>query len=298
MDGILIVDKPEGFTSFDVIAKLRGVLGERRLGHGGTLDPMATGVLPVFAGAATKAVDLLPDATKRYTVRVQIGARTDSGDRTGVIVETSAVRPSLEAVREAAASMLGRSGQVPPMVSAVRVNGKRLYELAREGKTVERAARPIEIFACEVSAFDAGAGAFTLDVACSKGTYIRTLAENLLAKCGALGHLTALRRTESAGFSLALSHTLDEIAAAAAAGETDALLLGVESAFASLPVVEPDGNLARLFLNGFRFEASRLPVAVAEGALVRVRRDGVFLGLGAAENGLFIKKKQFWFERL
>ena len=296
MDGILIVDKPEGFTSFDVIAKLRGILRERRLGHGGTLDPMATGVLPVFAGAATKAVDLLPDATKRYTARVQLGARTDTGDRTGETVETSAARPDPGAIRAAAASLIGKSEQVPPMVSAVRVNGKRLYELAREGKTVERAARPIEIFSCEASDFDVGAGRFTLDVACSKGTYIRTLAEDLAARCGALGHLAALRRTESAGYALPQAHTLDEIAAAAAGGGVERLLLGVETAFAALSAVELDGNLARLFLNGFRFGAARLPVPAAEKTLVRVRRAGVFLGLGAVEDGLFIKKKQFYFE--
>ena len=296
MNGILILDKPEGYTSFDVIAKLRGLLGERRLGHGGTLDPMATGVLPVFAGAATKAVDLLPNGRKRYCATVRLGVRTDTGDRTGSVVEWNDRRASLSALREAACGFLGAGEQIPPMVSAVRVDGKRLYELARAGKTVERKPRPIEIFSIGVSDYDGEAGTFCLEVECSKGTYVRTLAEDISARCGCLACLTALRRTMSAGFSLAQAHSLEQIGQAEEAGTLESLLLPVDSAFSAYEARKLDENLARLFLSGFAFEAPRVRGGLEPGQTVRVYRGGVFLGLGREEAGRFKKIKQFWFD--
>ena len=296
MNGILVVDKPAGFTSFDVIAKLRGILAQRRLGHGGTLDPLATGVLPVFIGTATKAVDLLPDCVKCYAARVQIGVRTDTGDAQGTVMERSDCRPTLEELTAAAAAMVGKGEQIPPMVSAVRVQGRRLYELAREGKTVDRAPRPIEIFSCTVSDLDLENSSFSLYVCCSKGTYVRTLAEDLLKKCGALGHLSALQRTRSAGFTLEQAHTLDQIQACVQQGKIQDWLLETETAFAGLRAVELSEPLDRLFLNGFRFEVQRLSVPIQQGERVRVRRGKDFLGLGQAVDGKFVKVKQFWFE--
>ena len=195
MNGILIVDKPQDFTSFDVVAKLRGILGERRLGHGGTLDPLATGVLPVFAGTATRAVDLLPRAAKRYTAHIRFGLRTDTGDLTGAVLAEDGRRPARAALEDAAASLLGAGEQIPPMYSAVRVQGKHLYELARAGKTVERAARPIEITRFDILDWDEGAGECTADIACSKGTYIRSLARDFGEALQSGAYLSALCRT-------------------------------------------------------------------------------------------------------
>ncbi|MEG2083411.1 MAG: tRNA pseudouridine(55) synthase TruB, partial [Oscillospiraceae bacterium] len=198
MNGIIIVDKPAGYTSFDVIAKLRGILGERRLGHGGTLDPMATGVLPVFAGNATKAVDFLPDETKRYTATVRLGILTDTGDITGTITEKSDKNCTLQELECALCSFVGAQKQVPPMYSAIKKDGKRLYELARKGKTVEREPRNIEITELRLVDFDESVREFAIDVLCSKGTYIRTLAEDIAASMGLVAALCALRRTMSA----------------------------------------------------------------------------------------------------
>ncbi len=304
MNGILIADKPAGFTSFDLIAKLRGVLQERRLGHGGTLDPMATGVLPVFVGTATKAADLLPNGRKRYIAQVRLGVKTDSGDCTGSPVAQDDRRVPLPALQAAAREFLGAGEQIPPMVSAVRVQGRRLYELARAGQTVARKARPIEIYSIGVSPA-AGEPAradglperFMLEVECSRGTYIRTLAEDIAARCGCLATLAGLRRTMSAGFTLAQAHPLEEIEAAAAAGRAESLLLPVDAAFAAHRALTLDEPLARLFLNGVRLAPERLPEAVHPGERVRVYRAGVFLGLGEAQDGGFKKIKQFWFEQ-
>jgi len=183
---------------------------------------------------------------------------------------------------------------VPPMYSALRVNGKRLYELAREGKTVERAARPITVYGLRLFDVNEGEGSFSLEVECSKGTYIRTLAEDICAAAGMLATLSALRRTVSCGFCEAQAHTIEEIQAAKDAGTLESLLLGTDTAFAAYPAIELSGNLLRLFLNGFAFEAHRLPQPVGEGETVRVYGDGEFIGLGTRKEGLFKKTKQFW----
>ncbi|MEG2259483.1 MAG: tRNA pseudouridine(55) synthase TruB, partial [Oscillospiraceae bacterium] len=193
MNGILIVDKPGGFTSFDVIAKLRGVLNERRIGHGGTLDPMATGVLPVFVGIATRAADLLPNEKKRYTATVRMGIRTDTADVTGRIIEQNDCVATRVQLESATRSLTGAISQIPPMYSAIQVDGKRLYDLARQGKTVERQARKIEIYKIEILDFNEFKREFTIDVICSKGTYIRTLAEDIASAAGCIAALSALR---------------------------------------------------------------------------------------------------------
>ena len=176
MQGILIVDKPMDWTSFDVVAKLRGVLGTRKLGHSGTLDPMATGVLPVFCGGASKAVDLQLDHTKAYRAVLKLGARTDTGDVTGTVLETAPVTAGEKELLEVLPQFVGAQMQTPPMYSAVKVGGQPLYKLAREGKTVERKARPIEIYSITYGGSPAE-NEYVLEVTCSKGTYIRTLLE-------------------------------------------------------------------------------------------------------------------------
>ena len=198
MQGILIVDKPMDWTSFDVVAKLRGVLGTRKLGHSGTLDPMATGVLPVFCGGASKAVDLQLDHDKSYRAVLRLGARTDTGDITGTVLETAPVTAGEAELLAVLPQFVGKQMQVPPMYSAVKINGQPLYKLAREGKTVERKARPIEIYSIEYGGSPAE-HEYVLNVKCSKGTYIRTLLEDIAAALGQKGTMSALRRVAGRG---------------------------------------------------------------------------------------------------
>jgi tRNA pseudouridine 55 synthase len=295
VNGIIIVDKPQDFTSFDVIAKLRGILGQRKLGHGGTLDPMATGVLPIFAGNATKAADLIPCNDKRYTAVVQLGFITDTGDITGTITKRDDKSASPEDIKKAAESFLGKISQTPPMYSAVKVDGKRLYKLAREGKTIERKSRMIEIFDVSVTDYDPEQARFTLDVYCSKGTYIRTLAEDIAAKTGCLATLLSLRRTMSAGFDETMALPLDEIAARAKAGSVEEIMVPVHQLFRSCPRIDLDPNLTRLFLGGFVFETSRTDRDIEPDITVAVFGGGVFLGLAKSDGLNFKKIKQFYF---
>ena len=291
MDGVFAVNKPEGFTSFDVIAKLRGILGQRRLGHSGTLDPMATGVLVVFAGTATKAVDLCPDDTKSYTARVQLGVSTDSGDRTGEVTARSDVRPTLAELNTAASRFIGEIQQIPPMVSAVKVNGQRLYDLARAGKTVERKPRTIYIDNIEIEDYDGDA--FTMHVDCRRGTYIRTLAEDIAAACGTCGHLAALTRTASGGFTLDDCCTLEQLQAAKGSDALASFVRPVDQVFRSLPSVTLSDRPARLFLNGMTLDPARLGLSLAPGDTVRVYEGDVFLGLGRQGDAGFKKTVQF-----
>lgn len=190
MQGILIVDKPTDWTSFDVIAKLRGILGTRKLGHSGTLDPMATGVLPVFCGGASKAVDLQLDHTKAYRAVLRLGQRTDTGDVTGTVLETAPVTAGEQELLAVLPQFLGHRMQTPPMYSAVKINGQPLYKLAREGKTVERKARPIEILDIRYEGSPAE-NEYALTVKCSKGTYIRVLLEEIAEAMGQKGTMSA-----------------------------------------------------------------------------------------------------------
>ena len=242
MQGIMIVDKPAGWTSFDVIAKLRGVLGTRKLGHSGTLDPMATGVLPVFFGGASKAVDLQLDHTKTYQAVLRLGSRTDTGDITGTVLESRPVTAGEQQLLEILPRFIGPQMQVPPMYSAVKIDGQPLYKLARQGVEVERKPRPIEIFSIAYGGSPAQ-DEYQLTVRCSKGTYIRTLLEQIAEAMGQLGTMSALRRTSAGLYTEADAHTLEQILAAKAEGPQalQALALPVESAFEPLPllVVEP-----------------------------------------------------------
>ena len=217
MQGILIVDKPMEWTSFDVIAKLRGILGTRKLGHSGTLDPMATGVLPVFCGGASKAVDLQLDHTKTYCARLRLGMQTDTGDITGTVLETAPVTAGEKELLAVLPRFLGPQMQTPPMYSAVKINGQPLYKLAREGVTVERKARPIEILDIRYGGSPVE-NEYVLTVRCSKGTYIRTLLEDIAAAMGQKGTMSALRRTTAGVYTEADAHTLEEIQAAKDAG--------------------------------------------------------------------------------
>ena len=290
MQGILVADKPAGWTSFDVVAKLRRVLGTRKLGHSGTLDPMATGVLPVFCGGASKAVDLQLDHDKTYRAALRLGCRTDTGDITGTVLESAPVTAGEAELVAALPRFVGPQMQTPPMYSAVKVNGQPLYKAARQGLTVERKARPIEVYGIEYGGSPA-AGEYVLTVRCSKGTYIRTLLEDIAASIGQLGAMSGLRRTRAGLFTEADAHSMEEIVAAGEKGPDAlaALLLPVERVFEPLPLLQVDGPTAARLYNGC--PTSRYPAA--EGRY-RVRDEaGQFLGLAKVAGGALRVEKLF-----
>lgn len=211
MDGIINVYKEKGYTSHDVVAKLRGILHQKKIGHTGTLDPDATGVLPVCLGRATKVCELLTDKKKTYLAVVRLGVQTDTQDLTGTIVEEKEVQVTGEQIRETAASFLGEYEQIPPMYSAVKVNGKRLYELARQGKEVERKARKVHIYTCDIREIDLASNEFSMEVTCSKGTYIRTLCQDIGEKLGCGAAMASLVRLQVDRFKLEDALTLERI---------------------------------------------------------------------------------------
>ena len=290
MQGILIVDKPMDWTSFDVVAKLRGVLGTRKLGHSGTLDPMATGVLPVFCGGASKAVDLQLDHTKAYRAVLKLGARTDTGDVTGTVLETAPVTAGEKELLEVLPQFVGSQMQTPPMYSAVKINGQPLYKMARQGIEVERKARPIEIFSLEYGGSPAE-NEYQLTVRCSKGTYIRVLLEDIAAAMGQKGTMSALRRVAAGVYTEADAHTLEEIQAAKNEGPAalEALMLPVESVFGSLPLLTVAPKVEQHLYNGC--PTSRYPAADGR---YRVRNEaGQFLGLANIVGGVLKVEKLF-----
>lgn len=290
MQGILIVDKPTDWTSFDVIAKLRGILGTRKLGHSGTLDPMATGVLPVFCGGASKAVDLQLDHTKAYRAVLKLGARTDTGDVTGTVLETAPVTAGEKELLEVLPQFVGSQMQTPPMYSAVKINGQPLYKMARQGIEVERKARPIEIFSLEYGGSPAE-NEYELTVRCSKGTYIRVLLEEIAAAMGQKGSMSALRRVAAGVYTEADAHTLEEIQAAKNEGPAalEALMLPVESVFGSLPLLTVAPKVEQHLYNGC--PTSRYPAADGR---YRVRNEaGQFLGLANIVGGVLKVEKLF-----
>ena len=214
MDGVIVIRKEKGFTSHDVVAKLRGILHMKKIGHTGTLDPDAEGVLPVALGKATRLVDMITDKEKTYEAVMRLGVITDTQDMSGTVLsQTTELSVTEEELCTVVSSFVGDYMQVPPMYSALKVNGKKLYELAREGKTVERKARPIEIYSITYGGSPAE-NEYVLEVTCSKGTYIRTLLEDIADALGQKGTMSALRRTCAGLYTEADAHTLEEILAA------------------------------------------------------------------------------------
>ena len=283
MNGIIILDKPQGFTSFDGVAVLRGLAHEKKIGHTGTLDPMATGVLPILLGRAAKALNFLPDTDKEYVASFRLGERRDTGDVTGEVVEQSPAPVALEALEAALPRFRGKILQVPPMYSAVSVGGKRLYELARKGLEVDRPARPVTISRLELLSYDPQTKEGSLRVGCSKGTYIRVLIEDLARAAGSCGTMTALRRTSACGFSQEDAHSLEALKALAAEGRLEEALLPVEGLFALYPAVRVSPAQATRFQNGGGLDLARLR-GVPEEGLCRVKSpQGLFLGLGQVD---------------
>lgn len=282
MTGILPIDKPEGLSSFGVVAKLRGITGERKAGHGGTLDPMATGVLPVLFGGATRFLEFLPDQRKGYRASFRLGVTTDTLDCTGKVLRRAPVTVLPHQVEQALASFRGRIMQVPPMYSALSKDGVRLYELARQGLEVEREPRPVTIDKLELLSFDEADGEYQIDVVCSKGTYIRSLIDDLgrLLGCGAV--MTGLRRTMAAGFPLEACITLEQAQSMRNSGVGFAsCLVPVEQALSVYPSLAVTGSQSNRFANGGALDLNRLPPV--QGLCRVYTPDRLFLGLGRAD---------------
>ena len=283
-NGIIIIDKPAGWTSMDVCAKLRGILHEKRVGHAGTLDPMATGVLPVFVGQATKAVSFAEGGKKVYEAVLLLGRVTDTQDTTGETLEERAVTVTADDMRAALPRFLGEIEQIPPMYSAIKVNGQKLYDLARQGKEVARKPRRITIYDLALTE-ELGNGQYALRVECSKGTYIRTLCHDLGQALGCGGCMAALRRTEASGFCIGEAVTLED-----AAREGEALLRPLDSLFRAYPAFTiPHATLEKKCLCG-----NPLRVSLADGIYRVYGCDGTFLALSEARAGLLTSKRNFF----
>lgn len=288
MNGILLIDKPAGWTSSDVVAKLRGILRERRIGHSGTLDPLATGLLVIFVGRATRAAEYAESQEKRYRAALRLGLVTDTQDISGTPLggEPRAVsREELEAVLP---RFRGRIEQIPPMYSAIKVKGQKLYEIARRGGEVERQPRPVTIRALDVLGEEDGD--WLLDIRCSKGTYIRTLCHDIGAALGCGGCMSALRRTEAGRFSLADAHTLEEVQRAADEARAEALLLPTDSLFAACPKLILRAGGEKRVRNGGTLPAKSAPA----GDYRLYSESGEFLALGRVESGELKVVKSFY----
>ena len=297
--GILVFDKPQGFTSHDVVAKLRGILRTRKIGHGGTLDPMATGVLPIFVGGATKASDYAAAQDKTYEAGFTLGFSTDTQDTTGTVTAQSEKRVTEDEVRAALNTFLGAQKQVPPMYSAIKIDGQKLYDLARKGKDVERPARDITILDIALLDFDEQAQKGAFRVTCSKGTYVRTIVHDLGQKLGTCAAMHALTRIRSGVYTLAQAVTFETVERARDDGTLGRLFQPTDSLFADDPAVRLTAEGRDRALRGavvFPRQAEGL-AALAPGTLCRVYApDGQFLMLGRADTldkggiGLFVHK--------
>ena len=284
MDGIVIVDKPQDWTSQDVVSKLRGVFRTRRIGHGGTLDPMATGVLPVFVGRATRGVEFFEHAEKIYEAELLLGTITDTEDVTGRVLEKRTVSVTREELEDILSRFRGEISQIPPMYSAIKVNGQKLYDLARKGQEVERKPRKINIFSLECLAFDGRAA--RLRVHCSKGTYIRTLCKDIGEALGCGGCMAALRRVQAGEYDLSRAVTLETLTGCE---NPEKYLLPVDSLFAKYPAVTLTPNQEKRCRNGNAFS-----VTLSEGQYRAYSQSGEFLMLAAVEKGTMTTVKSFF----
>ena len=284
MDGIVIVDKPQGWTSQDVTARLRRVFGTRRIGHGGTLDPMATGVLPVFVGRATRAVEFFEHAEKTYETVLRLGITTDTEDMTGTVLTEENVSFTEEQLQEILAAFRGEILQIPPMYSALKVNGQKLCDLARKGKTVERQPRPITIH--ELTLVERGENTLRLRVRCSKGTYIRTLCKDIGEKLGCGGCMESLRRVAAGEYTVDEAVPLQTLLDTE---EPEKYLRDVDTMFRNYPAVTLTANQETRCRNGNAFS-----VSLAPGAYRAYSQGGEFLMLAKVDGGVMSTIKSFF----
>ncbi len=283
MTGIICINKDTDITSFGVCAKVRGITREKKVGHTGTLDPMATGVLPIMLGGATRFLNFLPDSDKAYRASFILGKTTDTLDITGNVLTEREVKVDYDAVEKVLENFKGVITQLPPMYSAVSVDGKRLYELARQGKTVERQPREIEIKRLELAGENNGE--YVIDVECSKGTYIRTLIDDIGQSLGCGAVMTKLVRTKAMSFVLNDCVTVDELQERRDNGVGfDDILLSIDKMLSSYPEVVLSFAQAKRFSNGGALDKTRLKAVPGEGVCRVYSPDGIFLGLGKIDN--------------
>ena len=284
MNGIVIIDKPQGWTSQDVTARLRRVFNTRRIGHGGTLDPMATGVLPVFVGRATRGVEFFEHAEKTYETVLQLGITTDTEDTTGTVLEEKEVNITSEKVAEVLQAFRGEILQIPPMYSALKVNGQKLCDLARKGREVERKPRPITIH--ELTLLETGETTLRLRVRCSKGTYIRTLCKDIGEALGCGGCMAELRRVTAGEYTIQESVPLLQLLEEQ---EPEKWLRNVDSMFRNYEAVTLTANQEKRCRNGNSFT-----VSMTDGTYRAYSKDGEFLMLAKVEDGVMSTIKSFW----
>lgn len=284
MNGIVIIDKPQDWTSQDVTARLRRVYGTRRIGHGGTLDPMATGVLPVFVGRATRGVEFFEHARKEYVTLLRPGLITDTQDTTGTVLETHPVSLDEGKIAQVLEQFRGDIMQIPPMYSALKVNGQKLCDLARKGRTVERQPRPITIHTLEYLGMENGC--LKLRVDCSKGTYIRTLCEDIGRALGCGGCMEALRRTKAGEYDISQAVPLQQVLDS----ETpEQYLRPVDSMFTACPAVKLTPNQEKRCRNGNAFS-----VSIVDGTYRAYSQTGEFLMLARVTGGVMETVKSFF----
>ena len=287
MNGILLIDKEPGWTSSDVVVKLKGILHERRIGHSGTLDPMATGLLVVFAGRATRAVQFAENDGKRYRAALRLGVTTDTQDITGIVTEQKAVSVSKEELENVLSRFRGDIEQIPPMYSAVQIGGKRLYDIARKGGVIEREPRPVTIH--ELDILGRAGEDWLLDVRCSKGTYIRTLCHDIGQALGCGGCMSALRRTEAGGFRVENAIKISEVQRLRDCGEIEKHLLPIDSLFSREMSCTANAEEEKHIRYGSDYRT-----ALSNGRYRVYSESGVFLMLGLAEDGSMKTIKNFF----
>lgn len=294
-DGIINVYKEKGFTSHDVVAKMRGILGQKKIGHTGTLDPAAEGVLPVCVGKGTRLCDMLTDKDKTYRAVLLLGTETDTQDTTGQILKVRETEGlTEEQVREAILSFLGDYEQIPPMYSALKVNGRKLYELAREGKEVERKARPVKILDIRIE--EMRLPEVTMSVTCSKGTYIRTLCYDIGEKLGCGGCMKELTRTRAGRFEIKDSLTLGELEKLKENDRIGEAVLPVTAVFSEYRQIRSEEeNLDKLLRNGNPFRYEKIPDVKSGESFCVYDSEGLFIGVYefAEEKNMFYPRKIF-----
>lgn len=291
MNGIIVINKPPCKTSHDMVNFVRRLTGIKKVGHTGTLDPDATGVLPICIGKATKAADMLTESDKEYRTQLVLGMTTDTQDASGEILTEQPVTVSVQDISETVSQFIGEIEQIPPMFSAIKKDGKKLYELARKGISVERTPRKVMIYGITVNETDLEKGTVTLTVACSKGTYIRTLCEDIGARLGCGAYMNTLERTKSAGFTLAQSHTVDELIKLRDENALERAVLPLDSVFSQYGEIKLPEFLAKKAKNGMRIRYKN----AENGKAYRIYdENGVFLCISECKNGELVLKKAFW----
>lgn len=291
MDGVIVVNKPLGKTSHDIVGIIRRLSGIRRVGHTGTLDPMATGVLPVCIGKATKAADMLTFSDKTYRAQMILGMMTDTQDAEGQVLTECPVTCTQEQIQQAVKQFIGQIEQIPPMYSAIKQNGKKLYELARAGIEVERKKRRVTICRIDIVQIDMQQGSVTIDVECSKGTYIRALCEDIGMALGCGAYMNRLQRLKSAGFSIEESHTVEELYRRAEEGTLSEILVPTDQLFERYPKLTVDRRQEKQIKNGVQIRFRGL---IEEQNYRIYNEGGEFLAIAAPYDERLKLIKTFW----